>query len=325
MVDQQRRKSDGKEGKSPTEKSWPTVARQNEKRADMLSQTTRGAAVFSACGSLLDCNEAYRAVHDLPIELIAPGTSLSDILHFQVESGNCPDSDPEHYVAGFMNMTRKGEVQTRIEVMPNGHVISVGHLPIDGGGWITTLDDISDLYAIKEEMEHSSYYDRRTSLPNERLLMNCLDDAFAEQWEEESFALIAVDFTRFDPQMQQVSEDNHAALMAHVADRLTHTIRRDDVPAKLEGARFAIVQAGVTNAGDAEALARRLATVLAMPYTIGEQTLMPNFHMGIALPEHQDLAEEELLDQAFEAAKQARSISRKRYAFYVESNQAMSA
>ena len=325
MVEQQRRKSDGKNGKSLSENSWPTVARQNEKRAKMLSQTARGAAVFSSCGSLIDCNEAYRAVHDLPIELIAPGTSLSDILHYQVDSGNCPDNDPEHYIAGFMNMTHKGDVQTRIEIMPNGLVISVGHMPIDGGGWITTLDDISDLYAIKEEMEHSSYYDRRTSLPNERLLLNCLDDAFAEQWEEESFALIALDFTRFDPQKQQVTDENHNVLMAHIADRLARTVRRDDVPAKLEGARFAIIQAGVTNASDAEALARRLATVLAMPYTIGEQTLMPSFHMGISLPAQQDMAEEDLLEQAFEAAKQARSAGRKRYAFYMEPSQALSA
>ncbi|MEE9313465.1 MAG: PAS-domain containing protein [Rhizobiaceae bacterium] len=322
MVQLKRRKGDGKEDNGVVSKSWPTVARQNEKREALLAGANRGVGVFNTSGLLIDCNVAYGETYGLPEELVVPGTSLVEILEHQVGMGNIPGSDSNDYVIMHLNMSRKNEPQTRVETLPDGRVLSIGHIPVNGGGWITTLDDISDLYAIVEEMEHSSFYDRRTALPNHKMLMQSLDNAFAQQWEEESFALIAVDFSAFDGLVDPESE---LQLHTHVADRLAKTVRTGDVPAKLEGSNFAVLQSAVTTADDAEALARRLATLLAMPYQVGEQTLMPSFHMGIALPGQDDIGEKALLEQAQQAAKQARAIGQKRYAFYIEEKEALSA
>ncbi|MEE9375465.1 MAG: diguanylate cyclase, partial [Rhizobiaceae bacterium] len=122
-----------------------------------------------------------------------------------------------------------------------------------------------------------------------------------------------------------VDEDSHLQLLTHVADRLAKTVRSSDVPSKLDGSQFVILQSEVTTADDAEALARRLATLLAMPYQVGEQTLMPSFHMGIALPSNEEIGEEQLLGNAQQAAKQARAMGQKRYAFYIEERAALSA
>ncbi len=322
MVELKRRKGDGKNKAGVASKPWPTLARQNEKRSALLEQVDRGIAVFSSSALLIDCNKAYGELYDLPKELLKSGTPLVDMLDHQVGSGTISSIDGEDYVTTHLNHARKTNTDTRIETFSDGRVMSICHIPVNGGGWITTLDDISGLFAIKEEIEHSSFYDRRTALPNKRLLLQSIDDAFAEQWEEESFALIAIDFTAFDG---LVPEEEQYQLQTQIADRLAKTIRMSDVPAKLEGARFCVLLREVTMASDAEALARRLGTILAMPYQVGNQTLMPSFHMGITLPAQEDFAEELLLSQALEAAEVARSVGRRRYAFYMKEEQALSA
>ncbi len=322
MVELKRRKGDGKKKAGVAAKTWPTLARQNEKRNALLEQIDRGVAVFSSSALLIDCNERYGEIYDLPAQLLTQGTPLIDILDHQVGMGTIAGADGDNYVTAHLNHVKRKLTETRIETFSDGRVMSICHIPVEGSGWITTLDDISNLYAIKEELEHSSSYDRRTALPNERLLLQSIDDAFAEQWEEESFALIAIDFSAFDG---LVPEDEQYQLQTQIADRLAKTVRTSDVPAKLDGARFCVLMREVSLASDAEALARRLGTILAMPYQVGNQTLMPSFHMGIALPAQEDFAEELLLSQALNAAETARSAGRQRYAFYMGEKQALSA
>jgi len=312
----QRRRSDSDRKESEASKEWPTLARQNEKRAALLEKTARGVAIFDAEERLVDCNRIFAEIHGLPPQLCARGTKFGDIIAHQVDAGNIEGVDPETYVATHFNMIHAKAVASRVEHLPDGRVISVGHLPVDSGGWMTTYDDVSDLYAVKDELEHSAFYDRRTALPNRRLLMQCLDEAFMESWDEDYFAVTHIQLRNSDALCDQLGQDGMHDLIKQIATRLRNGVRKDDLPTKLEGHHFAVLQQGVTCIKDSTDMAQRIVTVLHMPFKVAETTIMAEFALGIALPLDVDEDEASLLEKARQASQHAAMQSGQRYSVH---------
>ncbi len=311
----QRRKSDNKQGSSATRKEWPTVARQKEKRALLLAKSSRGVAVFDAHERLIDCNDSFRNFHNLPDNLGVEGTLFSDILNHQVDTGNFEGTDPQTYVASHFNTVRNAKLGTRIESLPDGRTVSVGHIPVESGGWITTLDDMSNIFAIKDELEHAGFYDRRTSLPNKRVLLKCIEDAYVNSWEEEYFAVHYLKITNLNDLSARLSEHGVHMLMKRVACRLRDSVRKEDLVAKVEGAEFAVIQQSMTEPDDGQAMATRLLTTLQMPYEVDGVTVLVEFVVGIALPNAENDCEKHMLESAREACDVAVHQTGQRYAY----------
>lgn len=311
----QRRKSDLKIDKSEAHLEWPTIARQKEKRAVLLEKSRRGIAVFDTDLRLIDCNSSYGDAHDLPPSLMREGAEFVQILNHMVETGDLPGNDADAYVTKHLNFAKSGNIETIFETLPDGRVMSVGFIPVETGGCIVTQDDVSNIFAVKDEIEHAGFYDRRTSLPNKRILLKCIDEAYMQSWDEESFALLVVKATNFEALRNRMEEDSAHLLVKHIGDRVRDCIRQGDLPAKLEGAEFAVLQQSVCQPHDAEALAKRLINVLNQPYMIDGMPILVEFAMGVALPNHDDDSEETLVQNARDAADVAAKQTGCRYAF----------
>ncbi len=312
----QRRKSDNERKNSAATREWPTVARQNEKRAALIEKTTRGVGIFDAEERLVDCNRIFISTHQLPKELSVKGAKYVDILNHHVDTGNFDGVDPQTYLATHFNMVQAKSVDTRLEHLPDGRVISVGHIPVESGGWMTTYDDVSALFAVKHELEHSAYYDRRTALPNGRLLLECIDEAFMESWDEDYFALLYIQLQDVEAIRARLGEDSMHTLKKQIAARLRNGVRSDDLPAKLEDTNFAILQQSVTSVNDSIGMAQRLITVLQMPYDVAGTMVLAEFSIGIALPLDVDENEHGLMVKAEQAAAKAAAQSGQRYSVH---------
>ncbi len=321
----QRRKSDLKNQKSHTHREWPTVARQKEKRAALLDKSGRGIAIFDINYEMIDCNTVFADMLDLPPSLRAQSAAFMDVMNHRVESGDVPGNDGDHYVTKHLNIVRNASVENLFETLPDGRVLSVGYIPVETGGFITTLDDVSDIYAIKDELEHAGFYDRRTSLPNERVLLRCIDEAYAQSWEEEYFALITIQVTNFNALAERHGEEAGHELLRQIGGRIRNCVRKEDLSAKLKGAEFAVLEQSVTDPQNAEALASRLISQLNMPYDLAGRPVLVEFALGIALPNAEDDREETLLANARAAAATASGQIGQRYAFYVADHHALSA
>ena len=311
----QRRKSDLNTKKSDAHREWPTIARQKEKRAVLLEKSRRGIAVFDSDLRLIDCNSSYGDAHDLPPSLMREGAEFVNVLNHMVETGDLPGNDADAYVTKHLNLAKSGNIETVFETLPDGRVMSVGFIPVTTGGFIVTQDDVSNIFAVKEEIEHAGFYDRRTSLPNRRVLLKCIDEAYMQSWDEESFALFVIKATNFATQKEHMEETATHLLVKQIGDRIRDCVRQDDLPAKLEGAEFAVLQQSVSQPHDAEALAKRLINVLNQPYMIDGTPILMEFTMGIALQNHEDDSEETLIQNASDAADAAKKQTGCRYSF----------
>jgi diguanylate cyclase (GGDEF)-like protein len=311
----QRRKSDLNKGKSEAHREWPTIARQKEKRAVLLEKSRRGIAVFDTDLRLIDCNSLYGDAHDLPPSLMREGAALLDVLNHMVETGDLPGNDADAYVTKHINLAKSNSIETVFETLPDGRVMSVGYIPVETGGCIITQDDVSNIFAVKEEIEHAGFYDRRTTLPNKRVLLKCIDEAYMQSWDESSFALFVVKATNFASLQERLEDTAGHLLIKQIGDRIRDCIRQGDLPAKLDGAEFGILQQAVSQLADSEALVKRLLDDLNQPYMIEGMPVLVEFSVGIALPNTEDDREETLVQNARDAADTATQQVGCRYAF----------
>jgi diguanylate cyclase (GGDEF)-like protein len=95
-------------------------------------------------------------------------------------------------------------------------------------------------------------------------------------------------------------------LLKAVSARLAGMLRRSDFAARLGGDEFVIVQTGVSQPGEADLLARRLARALARPYVVGGQQITIGASVGYALSSEYGNDLERLLRGADEALCQVK-------------------
>lgn len=99
-------------------------------------------------------------------------------------------------------------------------------------------------------------------------------------------ASIAVHMLDLDGLRHVTTSLGHAAqeeLLRAAARRLAAAIRGTDLVARLAGDEFAIMQIGVTAASQAEAMAKRLISLLAHPYLIHGETISITPRLGFVL------------------------------------------
>ncbi len=121
-----------------------------------LDHAQQGVTVFDADLRLLAANQAFRAIFDLPAELVQPGTALEAIVAFNAERGFYgEDSGPDIVSERLRSLVQDTE-PVRLRLPKRSMVIDIrsNHLP--DGGRVTTYTDITASVAAEEALERAN-------------------------------------------------------------------------------------------------------------------------------------------------------------------------
>ena len=182
-------------------------------------------------------------------------------------------------------------------------------------GWRGTAADVTARKQAEARIEQLSTRDGLTGLPNRALLAERAAQAIlAAARSRAPLALLAIDLDRFKLVNEALGHAAGDALLRAVAERLEN-LHREGTLARLGGDDYALVQT-VRNPEEAAALAQRVLSVLARPFTVEGRALHIGASIGIALyPEHgRDFAE--LLKNADAAMYHAKDCGRGTWRFY---------
>lgn len=272
--------------------------------------------MFDADGRASLFNSRYAELIDIdPAEL--KGMTLAEQLKLRQARGEFAE-DPETVFNAILNDIRVGQLVTRIDqTMFPGRVLRIIEQPLPNGGWVATIEDITEWRKAQERMAHLARHDPLTDLPNRMTLREELDRALRYARRDVGVAILYIDLDHFKEINDTLGHPIGDALLIEVSRRLSGCVRGEDTVARLGGDEFAIIQISHHDPeSDAAALAMRIVSLISMPYEIQGHHISIGTSIGIALAPADGCEPDRLIKNADLALYRAKSEGRGGYRFF---------
>lgn len=126
-----------------------------------LDNMTQGLCMFDAAARLILCNGRYLEMYGLTRKQAYPGVSLHELLELR-KAGGSFHQEIDEYVAGAKQRAIEGEVFNGTAEV-HGRTIKIANRPIQGGGWVSTHEDITDRRRADRERDRIAAQEERRS------------------------------------------------------------------------------------------------------------------------------------------------------------------
>lgn len=282
-----------------------------KKRLDTaVNNLKQGLLLFDANHRLVIFNRRYTEMFGLPNDSIKPGYSLREIMALRKKHGMFGGDVDAYCVEIFKMVSINGAVTTDI---PDGRVIHTALQSISGGGWVSTLEDITERQRAEDRIAHMARYDALTDLPNRTMFRDYLDTMLRKA---ENLAVLSIDIDEFKQVNDTLGHFVGDELLVAIAGRLSGCIEPGDLIARLGGDEFAIVRNGVQERSELIPLIERVHAAIRVPYDCAGHHLNADASIGIAISPCDGSELEGLLRNADLALYAAKGSGRRTYRFF---------
>jgi len=189
-----------------------------------LNNMSQGLILYDAAGYIVTCNRRYADMFGLSHDVIRPGCHIHEAMYHRKER-NAFSGDVEAFCADVMRGVAEGKVATRTHQLPNGRAFQVINTPLAQGGWVATIEEITERRNLEQERDRNYTFLReiidhipsqitvKDALTRQYLLIN---HTAAEQFGQSREAVVGK--TPFDiypdDTARLVTEDDSKALQA---------------------------------------------------------------------------------------------------------------
>ncbi|HWY22388.1 MAG TPA: EAL domain-containing protein [Candidatus Acidoferrum sp.] len=183
--------------------------------------------------------------------------------------------------------------------------------------------DITERKRAEEQLEHSSFHDDLTGLPNRRLFLDRLQRLFAraQRNPERQYAVLFVDLDGFKVFNETMGHAAGDQVIVEMSRRLGTRLRHDDtvcrpqdesmedtVLSRMGGDEFTILLEEVTDPSHAMRAAERILSTVAEPFLVEGREVRTSASVGIALSTPTHERPEDLLQDADVAMRRAKAM-----------------
>ncbi|MCX7171912.1 MAG: EAL domain-containing protein [Proteobacteria bacterium] len=187
----------------------------------------------------------------------------------------------------------------------------------DLGYGITNIREAITRARIERELEYQQNYDVLTGLANRTLFQDRLQQALLHASRNRKLvALLLLDLDRFKSINESLGQHVGDALLKHVGQCLTASLRTDDTVARLSADEFAVIMNDIDKAEDVAPVARKLLGGVMEPLAMEGQEILITASMGISLFPKDGADMNSLLQNANAAISHAKSHGGDSYRFY---------
>ncbi|MDQ7955027.1 MAG: PAS-domain containing protein [Pseudomonadota bacterium] len=213
-----------------------------------LERMDQGLMMVNADQVVELCNRRAMELLDLPEALMASRPSFQRVLQYQVDRGEFDRADPA--VMGFISA---GGILARSHSYererPDGRVIEIRSVPLDGGGLVRTYTDISERREQERRIRFLARHDGLTGLINREVFLEQLGEAMeAANAIAGGPSVCFLDLDRF----KSINDSHgHAVgdqILIEAASRMTSVVRDRGVVARLGGDEFGVLLGATVNA-----------------------------------------------------------------------------
>jgi diguanylate cyclase (GGDEF)-like protein len=276
-----------------------------------------GISVFDSKLRMVLCNEQQKRLLDYPDELFASGyPTLEQIYRFNAARGEYGPGDVDEHVRTRMALASERKAHIFERARPNGTVLEIRGVPLEGGGFVSTYLDVTEQRRYQSLIAHLAHHDGLTNLANRLLLRDRVQMALARTLRGDVIALLYLDLDGFKNVNDTFGHATGDELLKMVAERLTEETRAVDTIARIGGDEFVVLEIGIKAANEAAILAQRLIRTIAKPFVISGQEISIGTSIGVALAAGEIHNWEQLLGNADTALYQAKANGRGTFEFF---------
>jgi diguanylate cyclase (GGDEF)-like protein len=280
-----------------------------------INNMTQGLLMFDSSHRLVVANQRYIEMFGVSTEVVKPGCTMHDLLNHRKEIGSFT-GDADEYCSTMFRKLRLGKIVQTILDAADGRSIQVSYRPLPDGGWVTTLEDITERRRAEERITHLAHYDALTDLPNRALFHDQLKRELARMAPGEQLAVLYIDIDEFKTVNDTLGHLIGDELLKSVAVSLGRCVSATDFVARLGGDEFAIVQTAVKTPDEVSDLVTRVLDAIREPYECLGHQVTTDASIGIALAPQHGADLDQILKNADMAMYAAKSAGRRTYRFF---------
>ena len=179
--------------------------------------------------------------------------------------------------------------------------------------------EVAERRSVEEALLHQTMHDVLTGLPNRRLFLDRLEQAFdrAKRQSGTKFAILFLDIDRFKEVNDNLGHAIGDQFLIAIAQRLKQSLRHSvDTLARLGGDEFAILMNEITDLHEPIPFAERIFKELSSPFQLDGHEVFSSASIGIALITEKYQNPEEILRDADVAMYRAKAEGRGRYVVF---------
>jgi diguanylate cyclase (GGDEF)-like protein len=281
-----------------------------------LNNMSQGLVMLDSSARVVVCNQRYLEMYGLTPEVIRSGCSLIELLDHRVATGTYCAHDVEKDLAEILAAASQGKVFSKILRLRDGRIIRLVNHPMEGGGWVSTHEDVTAEMRAEERIAYTAYVDELTGLPNRKVFCQQLEQELKRVKRGERLALLYLDLDYLKQVNDTLGPAAGDKLLNGVADRLRGCVRDIDVVARLGGDEFAIIQKLLDQPFDAAALAMRVRDAIREPFDLDGYQATVDISVGISIAPNDATELDELMKTADIALYEAKNAGRGNYCFY---------
>ena len=280
-----------------------------------VNNIPQGLVLYDDSARVTVCNQRYIEMFGLSPDVAKPGCSMHDLISHRKETGSF-EGDVGEFCASIIRNVALGKITHQIAEAADGRAILIVNQPLEAGGWVATIEDVTERKRADEKIAHLAHYDALTDLPNRVLFRQQLENALNKVQPGEQLAVLYIDIDEFKSVNDALGHSVGDELLKAVALRLRGCLRETDVAARLGGDEFAVIQTAVKRPSDTTQLVERIYQAIREPYDCAGHLVTTDASIGIALAPDDGADLDQLLKNADLAMYGAKADGRRTYRFF---------
>src|SRR5207253_9422522 len=108
-----------------------------------VNNIPQGLVLYDTSARVTVCNRRYLEMFGLSPDVAKPGCTMQDLISHRKETGSF-DGDVEEFCGAIIRNVRLGKVTHQITEAPGGRSILIINQPLEAGGWVATIEDVTE-------------------------------------------------------------------------------------------------------------------------------------------------------------------------------------
>ena len=295
--------------------SYQRLAAERRELSVAVNNIPQGLVLYDNSSRVTVCNQRYIEMFGLSPDVAKPGCTMHGLISHRKETGSF-SGDVGEFCDSIRRNVALGKMTHQIVDSADGRAIQIINQPLEAGGWVATIEDVTERIRSDQKIVHLAHYDALTDLPNRVLFREQLESALRKVEPDRQLAVLYIDIDEFKSVNDALGHSVGDELLKAVAGRLRGCLGETDVAARLGGDEFAIIQTAIKHPSDTTHLVGRIYEAIRKPYDCGGHLITTDASIGIALAPQQGADLDQLLKNADMAMYEGKADGRRTYRFF---------